>query len=293
MSSPLVSIIIPVFNPTIDIIEVGKWINCQTYSNIEVIVVDDCSTEGIEFLESLKFPRFSSRFLKLTQNSGSCSKPLNYGFAASSGDYISIAAQDDFFRPDKIESQVRFMLSNPSYGMCFTDNDIVVVDSNDYRISRTPKRRGGDIFEDLIFQRFYIPSTSVLLRREVLLSVGGYDESLYLEDWDMHLRVSKLYSVGYIPRPLSISRVVANSMSQKVSSRYMSNMRLAVLAKWEESPLHKTAVKVIYFLDHRAQGGTWTSVFPGFFVALFAVRQPYRLIRIFVRNLLYSLRLIP
>jgi hypothetical protein len=229
--------------------------------------------------------------LKLTHNSGSCAKPLNDGFAASSGDLISIAAQDDFFHRDKIESQVEFMLHNPSHGMCFSDSNIVVVDSTEYRISRTPNRRGGEIFEDLIFQRFYIPSTSVLLRREVLLSVGGYDESLYLEDWDMHLRVSKLYSVGYIPRSLSTSRVLANSMSQRVSDRYMSDARLAVLAKWAELPLHKTAVKILYFLDHRAQGCTLSSVFSGLVVALFAVRQPYRLIRIFVRNLLHSTKM--
>jgi alpha-1,3-rhamnosyltransferase len=291
MSPPFVSIILPVFNPTTDIIEVAKSINSQTYSEIEVVVVDDHSTEGVELLRTLTFERFASKFLTLPQNSGSCAKPLNVGFAASSGTLISIAAQDDLFYPQKIESQVEFMLKNTSYGMCFTDSQIVLVDSPKQRISRTPKRRGGMIFEDLILQRFYIPSTSVLLRREALMTVGGYDESLYLEDWDMHLRVSKLYPVGYIATPLSITRVVANSMSQRVSSRHMSESRLAVLAKWAGLPLHKTAVEIVRYLDYRVWGGTWSGLFFGVFIAMFAVRQPYRLLRVFVGHILHKTRI--
>lgn len=293
MSLPLVSILIPVYNPTSDIIEVCTSINSQTYNNIEVVVVDDCSTEGFKFLEALAFPRFASKFVRLPRNSGSCAMPLNFGIAASSGSLISVAAQDDFFVCDKIESQVELMLRNPNFGMCFTDNAIIRVNSTDQRKSRTPRRRGGDIFEDLIFQRFYIPSTSVMLRRDVLLSESGYDEKLYLEDWDMHLRVSRLYSVGYIPRPLVVTRVVASSMSQVVSASFMSNSRLAVLAKWEVLPIQKTAVKILAFLDHRVQGGSWVGLFSGFLVALVVIRQPYRLTRIFIRNFLCRVGMAP
>jgi glycosyltransferase involved in cell wall biosynthesis len=71
MTLPLVSIILPVFNPKTDIIEVAKSINSQTYSNIEVIVVDDHSTEGVELLAALTSERFAWKFLTLPQNSGS------------------------------------------------------------------------------------------------------------------------------------------------------------------------------------------------------------------------------
>lgn len=284
-SQPLVSILVPTFNPTAHLFEAITSFGAQTYPNVEVIIVDDGSQTGSDFIQAVVIPRFNLKKIFLRENSGSCGKPLNQGLMNCSGSYICICAQDDFFYPEKIEVQVNFMINNPQYAMAFSDCDIKVGSQARSYIPNTPKRRGGMIFEDLILQRFYIPSVSVILKRDIFFKVGLYDESVLIEDWDMHLRVSKDHFVGYIPKSLAVYRIHPGSISN-LRMMSMHDARMSVLSKWSFLSIYKNAVIVTKFLDFRITGGSLIFLIKGFFVALVVLGQPYRIIRILLGHII-------
>jgi GT2 family glycosyltransferase len=91
------------------------------------------------------------------------------------------------------------MEANPNFFMSFTDS-FLVIGGNDsqYNKQKTPMRKSGRIFEDILLQRFYIPALSVLIRREVFDLVGGFDENLLIEDWDMWLKIANRFEIAYL-----------------------------------------------------------------------------------------------
>lgn len=132
-SAPLVSIVIPLYNAENYIEETLISVKQQTYSNIEVIVIDNASNDNsLSIVDKFKSNFCSFKLLSCEQNSGGPAKPRNLGLEAATGDYIAFLDSDDVWSPSKIESQVNIMEAG---GLNFTCTDSRLIDGSSKLIS--------------------------------------------------------------------------------------------------------------------------------------------------------------
>jgi glycosyltransferase involved in cell wall biosynthesis len=284
--NPMVSIIVPTYNPCQYLAKTLSSIYVQDYKNIEVIVVDDCSDNGpLKYIRQLQ-ELYKFKLHLLSENSGGCARPLNEGIKISSGEYIGVCAQDDFHLPEKTSRQVKYMETHLNFFMLFSDAYCVVGDDNSkYIKQKTPKRRSGRIFDDILLQRFYVPALSALIRREVFDAVGGFDENLLIEDWDMWLKIANRFEIGY----LNIATACYRSHSENISKKRFDQMksdRITIINKWKNKPVSNAALKIANFLDEPIRSGNIFTFCKNSLATLWHTRQPIRWIRILVSKIL-------
>ena len=202
---PTVSIIIPTYNRASMLREAIQSVLDQTYSDFEVIVVDDGSTD--ETQEVVK--AFSdSRIRYIFQENGGRSKARNRALSLAQGRYIAFLDSDDLFLAGKLEKQVAALDSEPGFAMVYSS--AVCSDEQGRALSTCVFRAGAS---GMIYRRvaFYVPLTiilpTVMMRREVLAGVGGFDETMErFEDTDMWRRVARKFLILAIKQPLCTIR---------------------------------------------------------------------------------------
>ena len=187
MKNPLVSVIIPSYNRAALIKKAVLSVLEQTYGNIEVIVVDDGSTDKTaEVISKITDKRL--RFFKLPKNQGAC-HARNYGIKKAKGELICFNDSDDVYLENKIERQVENLLKNKSdMDICrvkFFDGDFSIVRPTDDEI-RAIKKHG--YFKQLLMGN-YISNQSPLIKKS-LLKKASFDEKLSrLQDYDLWIRL--------------------------------------------------------------------------------------------------------
>jgi glycosyltransferase involved in cell wall biosynthesis len=199
--TPLVSIIIPVYNRSSLVIEAVTSALDQTYRNREIVVVDDGSSDTTPSV----LARVPGIELLRTEHTGRAGATRNEGIRYSRGDLIAFLDSDDLWMPHKLEKQVGFMMQNSDLEISHTRE---LWRRGDRTVSQKGQRhrRAGDIFADALRKCIIGPST-VMLRRGVLEQVGPFDPTLEIaEDYELWLRVCARYSVGYIDEPLTVKR---------------------------------------------------------------------------------------
>jgi glycosyltransferase involved in cell wall biosynthesis len=193
----LVSVIIPTYN-RMDFIGASiRSVLEQTYSNIELIVVDDGSTDDTEsVVAAFSDPRF--RYVR--QPNRGRSNARNYALSLAKGKFITFLDSDDVYLPDKIRTQVNYLRSHPGTGMVYTSAYCI-----DARGDRLPNKyvaaESGLIYDRIAF---FTPVTitlpTVMTYKEVFDQVGGFDEAMYrFEDTDMWRRISKHCRIDAMP----------------------------------------------------------------------------------------------
>jgi glycosyltransferase involved in cell wall biosynthesis len=219
MEFPLVSVICLSYNHEKFVKEAVQSILNQSYPNIELILVDDASTDASpQIVKQIAEGNPKIKILLLQENVGNC-KAFNKGLTLSKGDFVIDLAADDVLLEERIEVGVKAFLNNSEeHGVHFTDADWVneqgdhlYFHSDKFPHSTIPQ---GDIYENII-SRYFICPASVLFRREVMNSLGGYDETLSYEDFDILVRSSRKYKFAYSPDVLVKKRITSNAMSKK------------------------------------------------------------------------------
>lgn len=211
--SPCVSVIVPNYNNDKYIIKCIDSIRKQTYNNIEIIVVDDCSTDkSLEILEKID----DIRVIKNTSNLG-VSKSRNKGILAANGVYITtLDGDDEFINKNKISNEMSLLITHENQG-----KDVVAY-SNILKISRIGiplfsykdhQMNEGDVFAPLYLREGMIPR-DFLCKKDLYIKAGLYDEGMSLyEDWDFKLRLALTtqffytgqLGVGYRTNPKGLS----------------------------------------------------------------------------------------
>jgi glycosyltransferase involved in cell wall biosynthesis len=164
----------------------------QTNKNIELIVVDGGSTDGTYAIISDLHKKELRIKPVLSEGRLNFVKSLNYGISISKGQYIARLDSDDFWcDPNKLYKQVQFLESNPDY--LLVGGGIIVINEQGEELLRIlHPRQDSDIRGRMLFDSPFAHST-VVFRRDVCMSVGGYDERLdYCEDWDLWLRLGRM-----------------------------------------------------------------------------------------------------
>ena len=207
---PLVSVIIPTFNRLPLLKEAIASVKAQTYKEMELIIVDDGSTDNT----SAYFKNSPWIYIKLN-HTGMAGHVRNTGVKAASGTYIAFLDSDDLWHPDKIAKQVDFLTGNPELILCHTRE---IWNRKGKIISQAGQRheREGYIFNDALVKCIIGPST-VIIKRQYFLSEGMFRDDLEIaEDYELWLRICAKYRVGYIDEPLVIKRAGhAGQLSEK------------------------------------------------------------------------------
>jgi len=197
-NKPLVSIVIPSYNHEKFIEDTVRSVWNQTYTNIELIVLDDGSKDNSpKILEKLKKLSPIPMTVIIKENEGLC-KTLNKGISFAKGEYISFLGSDDRFLPNKIELLLPYF-DDKDLGFVYSDGYLIDELGNSYqKISHGKNFKSGHIFEDLLIWNFMIQYVTALHKTSIIKEVGGFDESICFEDWDLFLKISNKYKVLYV-----------------------------------------------------------------------------------------------
>lgn len=224
--TPLVSVVIPTFNRAGIIGETIENIFQQTYPNMEVIVVDDGSTDGTEAV----LRSCGSRIRWVTQKNAGPGAARNRGIAMARGEIIAFQDSDDVWHPTKIARQVSVLERAGKSAVCCICNCIMEVGGG--RIIRsfdsapiTPPIEEGLWLNpaEVLATRFVLFNQAIAVRRKVLERIGGFDESFRYNDDDyLELRLALEGPWAFIREPLAIRQdKFEGSVSQQVTPRML------------------------------------------------------------------------
>ena len=200
MKKGLVSVVIPNYNYARYLRGTIDSVTVQTFPDIEIVVVDDGSTDGsTEILES-----YGERIRAIFQQNQGVSAARNNGVAASTGEYVAFLDADDLWLPEKIEKQLQRFADDPNLGLVHVGVDEVDADGNSL-LQRLEGLEGEIADELLMLKREGVlgGGSGLMVPRTVFGEVGGFDTRLSTSaDWDLFYRIAGRYRVGFVPEIL-------------------------------------------------------------------------------------------
>lgn len=211
--SPVVTVVLPTYNRG-DIITASiQSVLDQTYTDFELIVVDDASTDDTDEVVGT-FDDNRITYLEHDENKGAPAA-RNTGIEASEGGYVAFQDSDDEWDPHKLERQMEaFHAASESVGVVYTGMRRI----RDDKVASTPypgvEPTEGDIRPSLCRQNF-IPTQVALVRRECFERVGTFDENAWpLSDWELWIRISKQFQFEFVDEHLVTGEVRGDSISR-------------------------------------------------------------------------------
>jgi len=208
---PKVSVIIPAYNAMTYLPTTLANLLEQTFTDFEVLVVDDGSSDNTAAWVSQIQDR---RVQSIAQvNQGTCAA-RNTGIALAQGEYIAFLDADDLWHPTKLAKQVCYLDEHPEVGLVYTWT--ALIDPEGKPTGRVfASRAQGDVWQQLVQHNITESGSSSMVRRCCFETVGVFDTTLsHVGDWDMCLRIAARYSYGVIEEPLVYYRQYSNSMSK-------------------------------------------------------------------------------
>ncbi len=208
--SPEVTAIIPTYNRRTMVREAIRSVIAQRGVTLELIVVDDGSTDGTsEDLAELAQTRtrqsgVTIEIIRQRENRG-VAAARNLGAAMAQAELIAFLDSDDLWAPLKLKKQVDFMRANPACQIAQTD-EVWIRNGRRVNPGRRHQKRNGDFFADALRTCLISPS-AVIMRTELFRATGGFDEAMTAaEDYDLWLRVLRDYPAGLLDEPLVTRR---------------------------------------------------------------------------------------
>ena len=223
----LVSVIIPTYNRSKYIADAIQSVLNQTYKDIELIVIDDGSTDNTKNVLQLYIEKKVVKYI-YQKNAGPAAA-RNRGIKASRGELIAFLDSDDLWLTDKLEKQVAIMKKHHKAGLVYTNSKYV--DANGvrilYRFPTSLELPCGKIFKEIILGEAPLGTSSILVRKECFEEVGLYREDLFWgEDREMHARISMKYDILGINEILCIVRRHSENISNNFSLKEPSAKRM-------------------------------------------------------------------
>lgn len=210
----------PTYNREKFIGEAIESVLAQTYPNLELLVVDDGSTDDTETV--VKSYLSDPRVKYFYKTNGGQSSGRNFGFKHCNGDFIAFLDSDNKWMPEKLKLCMDAALANPDADIFYGDN--ISIDEDGNEISRkTMARHSGDITAQLIRDNFVTINTATL-KRECYQTMGGLDENFRrAPDYEFWLRLSTRYRFLYVPHYMCYYRIMADQISTDKDGRFKAN----------------------------------------------------------------------
>ena len=234
--APLVSVIMPVYNGERYLAEAIESILTQTLSDLELIVVDDCSMDGSAAIARDYAGRDERvRMIQHDRNRGSASA-RNSGVAASRGQFIAAMDSDDISLPQRLEKQVAFLQSHPDVGVVAAALQVASADLSDRHFHPYPQQHAFIVLYWILGGRMTMPGAVYMARRAVLLSVGGYEESRqFADDRELYSRLLLKTRFANLPEALYLYRSHEKQSSASAWRREQrENEDTALRQRWLE-----------------------------------------------------------
>lgn len=208
---PKISVVIPAYNAMTYLPDTLNSVLGQTFTDFEVLIIDDGSTDHIQswFAQSV----IDSRVRLISQINQGLSGARNIGIKNAQGEYVAFLDADDLWVPTKLEKQTDWLDDNPAVGLIY--NWTALIDAEG---KPTGRIMGGNVEGDVlqeILQHNIIDCPSVLVRRQCFENVGLFDCTLRsVEDWDMWIRIARCYPFAVTKEPLVYYRQHPSNMSK-------------------------------------------------------------------------------
>ncbi len=257
---PQISVIIPVYNGENTIRETIESVLNQTFSDFELIVINDGSQDStLDILSSIQDPRLQV----FSYPNVGVSVSRNRGLSHAGGEFIAFLDADDLWTPDKLEAQLKTLQQNPQAAAAYSWLDHIDESGQFLRIGcRTNVT--GDVYPEFLVCQFLENVSAALIRTQALLEVGGFDESLtHAEDWELLLRLAARYHFVSVPSTHILYRTSTKSATANLDR--METEFLKVLERaYSQAPeslqhLKNQALEIFYkYVIYRA-----FEVFPG------------------------------
>ena len=210
---PLISVVIPVYNGERTIQQTLDSVLHQTILDLEILVINDGSQDStVEIVTSIPDPRIQ---LFSYPNAGLAAS-RNRGIQLATSNYISFIDADDLWTSDKLQAQYHALQSNTQAALAYSWTDYID-DSSQFLRRGSYITVKGNAYAKLLLIDFLESGSNALIRKQALIDVGGFDESLpAAEDWDIFLKLAAKYSFVAVPSPQILYRISTNSMSANV-----------------------------------------------------------------------------
>ena len=213
MPTPLISVIIPVFNGERTVLETVQSVLQQTFTDFELIIINDGSSDRTLALLSTVDDH---RIQVFSYENGGLPVARNRGIERAQGQYITFIDADDLWTPTKLADQLTALQKNPEAGMAYS----WTLTMDDKTGALHPGKFvsfDGDVYAQMLLSNFIASGSNAMLTAEAIRSVGGFDAALAsCEDWDYWLRVAARWPFVVVPKPQILYRQSSSAMSSKV-----------------------------------------------------------------------------
>lgn len=210
---PVISIIIPAYNAEKTILETIQSLQKQTFSNFEIVVINDGSTDGtVKLLNTIE----DSRLKVFSYENGGLPVARNRGIDNATGDFITFIDADDLWTPDKLELQLAALQQHPDAGVAYSWTAFIN-EKSEFLYAWEPLYYSGNVHSQLLVRNFISSGSNILVRRQFIELAGKFDPALKsAEDWDYYLRLAALCSFVLVPKHQILYRRSSQSMTSKV-----------------------------------------------------------------------------
>lgn len=193
----IVSVVIPTHNRSELIENAVKSVLKQTYTNFEIIIVDDASADNTEsIVKSINSEKIT--YIKIKESRGG-NYARNLGAKNSKGSFIAFLDDDDEWLPNKLETQMKIFAKNPQIGLIYTGAEIIYKNN---KYIREPKKE-GNLSKTILMRNFIGTTSSVVVRKEIFNMAGGFDNEMpALQDYDLWIRICQITNIGFVREPL-------------------------------------------------------------------------------------------
>jgi len=242
---PLLSVIIPTFNRAQFLREALESVADQSYFNSipdsfwQLIVVDDGSTDST--LSAVNSFPFRIDYIYIPQSGVSTAR--NLGLSRAKGEYIAFLDSDDLWKPEKIETQMKYMQDHPATRVCCTE-EIWIRRGKFVNPQKKHQKYSGMIF-DKVLPLCLLSLSSAMFQCRLFREIGNFDESLpACEDYDLGIRIASRYPMVFLNEPLIIKR---GGHPDQLSHRYwgMDRFRVQALEKALNSGLNQEQKRLV------------------------------------------------
>jgi len=243
---PEVSVILPTYNRCETLKRALQSVLAQTFQDIEVIIVDDGSTDQTpEYCSSLDNPKVTCKQFEINKG-GNYAR--NEGITHSNGELIAFIDDDDYWMPEKLEKQVE-MIHKEHVDLCYTAKNIVYKGKKSKKYSLI-KPRYKDLHKAIMYDNFIGSTSSIVIPKAVLENVGGFDPDLpALQDYDLYIRlIQKGHTIKCIIEPLIDYRVIDEKRSISCSLDEFRRASKYLIEKFHDDPylyLFKRGLRII------------------------------------------------
>jgi glycosyltransferase involved in cell wall biosynthesis len=222
-AKPLVSVVIATYNMAQYLTQAVDSILQQTWDNLEVIIVDDGSTDNTSTVMQTYLQ--DKRICYIRNHNQGQPKAKNCGIKQARGEFIAFCDADDLWEPFKLEVQMP-LFNNPAVGVVYSE--VSNIDEHNQRYTRAANetRHSGKVTNQLLIENF-VPFGTSVIRRTCIEKNGIFDEEFRMGiDWDLWLRYSLDWEFAYTPERTYIYRIWSGQMSTNYRGRYDFAIRI-------------------------------------------------------------------